>query len=275
MDRYRVKPGETIDLNDYDPADKALIDTGDGKADKAAGKERYLELNARLEELQELLYAEGKHKLLIVLQAMDAGGKDSAIRSVFEGCNPQGVTVTSFKVPTEEERGHDYLWRVHQHTPKSGMISVFNRSHYEDVLVVRVKGFVPEAQWQKRFGHIRNFEQLLADEGTTVLKFFLNVSRDEQKQRFQDRLDRPDKHWKFRMGDLDDRVLWGEFQGAYQDMLNRTSTEDAPWYIVPADRKWYRDVVISQILVNTLEGLQMAYPAPEEDVDFATVTIPD
>ncbi len=267
IDTYRVKPGSKVDLSKWDPDDRGDF------ADKAAGKAAFVALNARLEALQELLYAEGKRRLLIVLQAMDAGGKDSSIRHIFDGTNPQGVKVRSFKAPTERERAHDYLWRVHPHVPGDGEIAIFNRSHYEDVLVVRVKELVPKARWSKRYAHIRNFEQLLADEGTTILKFYLHISKQEQKERFQDRLDQPHKHWKFRKGDLDDRALWGAYRQAYEAMLEETSTDDAPWYVIPANRKWYRNYLISRILVETLEGLDMAFPAAEEGLD--EIVIPD
>lgn len=222
---------------------------------------------AELVELQKRLFADGSKSVLFVLQAMDAAGKDSTIRSVFSGLNPAGVDVNPFGVPTEEERGHDYLWRIHQHAPADGRIGVFNRSHYEDVLVVRVKGFAPEKVWRRRYDHIANFEQMLADEGTTIIKVFLQVSRDEQKERFRERLDRPDKNWKFRAGDLDDRRLWPEFMEAYTDALEKTSTDDAPWYVVPADRKWARNVCIARILRHHLEQINPQYPKPEEGLD--------
>jgi PPK2 family polyphosphate:nucleotide phosphotransferase len=264
--RYLVKPGEKIDLGKRSPNDSACC-----KGGKEAGRLELGELNSRLEELQEKLYAEHKHKVLIVLQAMDAGGKDGTIRHVFDGVNPQGVKVAGFKVPTEKELDHDYLWRVHRHTPGRGEIVIFNRSHYEDVLVVRVKGFVPGPVWRRRYRHIREFEKLLADEGTTILKFFLHIDRKEQKERFQARLDTPHKQWKFRRGDLDDRKLWGSYMKAYADALSKTSTEYAPWYIIPSNRKWYRNLVISRILVDTLEGLDMEYPAPEEGLDSISI----
>lgn len=222
---------------------------------------------AELVELQKRLYADGSSSVLVVLQAMDAAGKDSTIRSIFSGLNPAGVDVNPFGVPTDEERAHDYLWRIHQHAPADGQIGVFNRSHYEDVLVVRVKGFAPEKIWKKRYGHIANFEQLLVDEGTTIIKIFLNVSRDEQKERFEERLERADKNWKFRAGDLDDRALWPQFMEAYTDALEATSTHDAPWYVVPADRKWARNVCIARILRHHLEEIDPQYPDPEPGLD--------
>jgi PPK2 family polyphosphate:nucleotide phosphotransferase len=262
MSIYRVEQGTVVDLGRIDPRDRSQFDGGkDEAAEVTSG------LNDRLEELQELLYAEGKQRVLVVLQAMDAGGKDGTIRHVFDGVNPQGVKVAGFKKPSEKELAHDYLWRVHRHTPGKGEIVIFNRSHYEDVLVVRVKNLVPKEVWSRRYEHINAFEKLLADEGTTILKFFLHISKDEQKERFQSRLDRPHKQWKFRKGDLDDRALWDDFQQAYEAMLSKTSTASAPWFVIPADRKWYRNLVISRILVETLEGLNMQYPVPEQDLD--------
>jgi PPK2 family polyphosphate:nucleotide phosphotransferase len=224
-----------------------------------------------LEHLQELLYAESKHKVLIVLQAMDTGGKDGTIRHVFEGVNPQGVKVAGFKVPTPKELAHDYLWRVHKHTPGSGEIVIFNRSHYEDVLVVRVHDLVPREVWSRRYEHIRAFEKLLADEGTTVLKFYLHIDLAEQKERLQERLDQPDKNWKFSIGDLKERARWDQYLAAYQQALQETSTEYAPWYIVPANRKWYRNLVISTIIINKLKSLDMSYPEAEEGLEDVVI----
>jgi PPK2 family polyphosphate:nucleotide phosphotransferase len=224
------------------------------------------ELNGELQTLQELLYAENKHKVLVVLQAMDTGGKDGTIRRVFDGVNPQGVKVASFKVPTPEELAHDFLWRVHKLVPGRGEMVIFNRSHYEDVLVVRVHGLVPEPVWKRRYDQINDFERMLAETGTAILKFFLYIDLDEQKERLQARLDDPTKHWKFNVGDLAERKLWNEYIKAYEDVLERTSTEYAPWYVVPANRKWYRDLVISTVLVETLKGLKMEYPKPKDDL---------
>lgn len=266
MDGYRIEPGRAVDLRQFDPADS----TGFAE-DKDEGEKATKRLNRRLEELQELLYAEGKHKVLIMLQAMDTGGKDGVIRHVFDGTNPQGVRVASFKRPTPEELAHDYLWRVHRHTPASGHITIFNRSHYEDVLVVRVHGLVPAERWAARYDHINAFEKLLADEGTLILKFFLNISREEQRRRLQARLDEPTKRWKFAKGDLAERARWDDYTAAYEAVLSSTSTPWAPWYVIPADRKWYRNLVISQILVESLEGLNMAYPQPEEELDGVVI----
>jgi PPK2 family polyphosphate:nucleotide phosphotransferase len=217
------------------------------------------------------LFAEHKHKVLIILQAMDAGGKDGTIRHVFEGVNPAGVRVASFKSPTPEELDHDFLWRIHKVVPASGEMVIFNRSHYEDVLVVRVHNIVPPEVWSKRFDQINEFERTLAESGTTILKFYLHIDLDEQKERLQARLDDPAKHWKFRLGDLEERKLWPDYMEAFEDVLSKTSTDHAPWYIVPANRKWFRDLVISTVLVETLEGLKMKYPESEENLDGVVI----
>ncbi len=206
-----------------------------------------------------------------MLQAMDTGGKDGAIRKVFEGVNPQGVHVANFKKPTEEELAHDYLWRVHSHTPGDGEIAVFNRSHYEDVLVVRVLELAPEEVWRPRYDHIVAFEQLLVDEGTTIVKFYLHISKEEQAERLQVRLDDPAKRWKFNTGDLEHRKLWDDYMAAFEEAIARTSTTQAPWYVVPANHKWYRDIVIARTLVATLRGLDLHYPPPEDDLDGVVI----
>jgi PPK2 family polyphosphate:nucleotide phosphotransferase len=260
VDRYRVKPGGRVDLREWDPNDKSVFPVG-----KKEGRKWLLEINQRLEELQELLYAEHRHKVLIVLQAMDTGGKDGVIRHVFEGVNPQGVRVASFKKPTPEELDHDFLWRVHKRVPAKGEIVIFNRSHYEDVLVVRVHNLVPEAIWSKRYDHINSFERMLADEGTTILKFFLHIDLDEQKERLQARLDEPHKRWKFDPEDLEKRKLWPEYMKAYEDAIGKTSADWAPWYIVPANRKWYRNLMVGTVITETLEDLNLCYPEPEFD----------
>lgn len=260
------KAGSKVNLKDYDPAYK-----GDYDKDRARAEERQLE--ARLALLQEKLYAEGVQSLLIVLQAMDAGGKDSAIRKVFDNVNPQGVRVTSFKAPTAEELAHDFLWRVHQHVPPKGYIGIFNRSHYEDVLVVRVNQLVPKAVWQKRYDQINDFERLLTAGGTRILKFYLHISKAEQKERFQERLDNPEKHWKFSRGDLPVREKWDAYRQAYEAMLTHCNTAIAPWHIVPANRKWYRNLVVTRAIVEMLEDMNPQYPPPEPGLD--EVVIPD
>lgn len=261
MQRYRVEPGRKVDLSEIDPRSTATYD-----GDKGEAREELLDLNQRLEVLQEELWAEAKHKVLVVLQGMDTSGKDGTIRHVFEGVNPLGVRVAAFKAPTEEERAHDFLWRVHPTVPGNGEIVIFNRSHYEDVLVARVRGLVPPEVWKPRFDQINDFERLLTQTGTVVLKFFLYISKDEQKERLQARLDDPLKHWKFRKGDLEDRALWDDYIAAYEDALSRTSQDHAPWYVVPSDRKWYRNLVIATILVEALEKLDIQVPPAEEDL---------
>jgi PPK2 family polyphosphate:nucleotide phosphotransferase len=260
MNRYRVKPDSRMDLGEWDPNDKSAFPEG-----KNEGRKRLLELNERLEELQELLYAEHKHKVLIVLQAMDTGGKDGTIRHVFEGVNPQGVRVASFKKPTSEELDHDFLWRVHKQVPGKGEIVVFNRSHYEDVLVVRVHNLAPKEVWSKRYDHINGFERMLVDEGTTILKFFLHIDLDEQKERLQARLDEPNKRWKFNPDDLKERKLWPKYVKAYEETISKTSTSWAPWYIVPANRKWYRNLIVGTVIIEALEDLNMRHPEPQFD----------
>lgn len=257
---YRVKPGGKVHLDKIDPDDQRFF-----KGDKEAGKAALTPLVAELGRLQNLLYAQGKQKLLVVLQAMDTAGKDGTIRDVFAGMDALGVKVVAFKAPSELELAHDYLWRVHSQLPRSGEVTVFNRSHYEDVIVVRVRGYTPKERWSKRYDHIRHFEQMLADEGTTIVKIFLHISKDEQRERLQARLDDPHKRWKFNPADLEDRALWGDYQKAYEDALSKTSTEAAPWYVIPANRKWYRNLVISKILIDTLKGLKMQFPKPDFD----------
>lgn len=261
MKRYRIAPGSKVNLSRYDPDDTSEAPGGKLKTEKI-----FAELNERLEIFQERLWAEHKHKVLVVLQGMDTSGKDGVIRKVFEGVNPLGVRVAAFKAPTEEELDHDFLWRVHSQVPGRGEIVIFNRSQYEDILVPRVRRLVPQKVWKARYGQINDFEGLLADTGTTILKFFLYISKKEQKQRLQERLDDPEKRWKFRKGDLEDRALWDEYMKAYEDLLGRTSTDHAPWYVVPADKKWYRDLVIATVLDKILEKLKIGRPEPKEDL---------
>ncbi|MGH3649256.1 MAG: polyphosphate kinase 2 family protein, partial [Acidimicrobiia bacterium] len=251
-----------VDLSRHDPDAKTGFEGG-----KSEGKAALPGYNKRLSALQRRLWAESARSVLVVLQAMDTGGKDGTIRHVFTGVNPQGVRVTGFGKPSERELARDYLWRVHRNTPRDGIIKIFNRSHYEDVLVVRVQGLVPEEQWSKRYRHIREFERLLTDEGTSMVKLFLHISKDEQRARLQARLDEPDKNWKFNQDDLGKRALWDEYQKAYEDALTETSTEYAPWYVIPANRKWYRNLVVSSILIETLEKIGPQFPEPEENLD--------
>ena len=265
--RWRVPEGTSLSLARIDPRSTAGA-PGPKEATRAASEG----LRERLVEQQARLYAERRQSLLVVLQAMDTGGKDGAIRNVFSGVNPQGVTVTPFKAPTEEELAHDFLWRVHRAAPAQGQIAVFNRSHYEDVLVVRVHGLVAPKVVRARYGQIRAFEANLAAAGTRIVKLYLHISADEQRARLQARLDDPAKHWKFALGDLDERKLWPDYQRAFRDAIAKTSTAPAPWYVVPADRKWYRDWAILTILTQTLDAMDPRYPPPAEDLAGVVVS---
>lgn len=264
---YRIAADSPLDWSNHDPGAKTGF-----QGRKKDGKAALTDLNRRLSGLQRRLWAESQQSLLVVLQAMDTGGKDGTIRHVFRGVNPQGVHVRSFQVPSEWELAHDYLWRAHRHTPENGAITIFNRSHYEDVLVVRVRDLVSPEVWRRRYRHIREFERMLVDEGTRIVKIYLNISRDEQAERLQARLDEPDKNWKFSRDDLEHRKLWDEFRGAYQEAIAETSTDFAPWYVVPANRKWYRNLAVSSILIQTLESMNPLYPEPEEDLDTVVIT---
>ena len=261
MKRYLIKPGSKVNLREWDPSDRSGFDGSKNEAEK-----QMVSLNRELETLQELLYAQHLHKLLIVLQGMDTSGKDGTIRQVFEGVNPQGIRVASFKIPTPEELDHDYLWRAHAYVPVKGEIVIFNRSHYEDVLIVRVHNLVPTEVWKRRYKQIRYFEQMLFEEGTKILKFFLHISSDEQKERLQARLDDPEKRWKFNPDDLLERKRWDEYMVAYEDAIRETSTKVAPWYIVPSNRNWHRNLVVAQTIVETLKELKMEYPQSQEDL---------
>jgi PPK2 family polyphosphate:nucleotide phosphotransferase len=256
---YIAKPGKKIRLDKL-----STNDTGKFKDKETALAAARKNLD-RLDDLQEKLYAEAKHGVLIVLQAMDGGGKDGTIDFVFSGVNPQGCQVTSFKVPSSLELSHDYLWRVHEAAPARGMIGIFNRSHYEDVLVTRVKNIIDAPRAKKRFHHINEFERLLVDEGTTVLKFMLHISKDEQKERLIARQNEKAKWWKFNPGDIDARKDWDAYQRAYEDAINHTSTNHAPWYVIPADKKWYRNFAISDLIVKAMEKLDLKLPKVTDD----------
>ena len=253
--RWRVRPGGPAGIAGRHPGD--LEGAPGSRQETEAAKSEQMEA---LAGLQDRLWAEARRSLLVVLQGVDAAGKDGAIKHVFRGVNPQGVHVTSFKVPTHAEAAHDFLWRVHAAAPAAGEIGIFNRSHYEDVLVVRVHGLVPEQQWRARYDHIIAFERLLAHGGTTVVKLFLHISPDEQDRRLADRLQRPDKRWKLQESDFLERSRWDDYQAAYEEALTRTSTEHAPWYVVPADHKWFRDWVVGEILLDTLSAMDPRYP---------------
>jgi PPK2 family polyphosphate:nucleotide phosphotransferase len=266
-DRWLVPPGAPFSLADRDPRDTTGAPGG-----KKDTKKSLEELSARLAALQDPLYAESRQSLLVVLQAMDAGGKDGTVKHVFRGVNPQGVRVTSFKEPTPLELAHDFLWRVHANTPHHGEIGIFNRSHYEDVLIVRVEDLVPESVWRRRYRHINHFEWLLHDSNTRVIKLYLHISREEQAERLQARLADPCKHWKFDPGDLRKRERWDDYMAAYEEAIQRTSVEHAPWYVVPADRKWFRNWAVSRIVIETLEEMDPQYPEPAENLDGIEVT---
>ena len=257
LERYWVKPGAEVDLVKIDGNEKVLF--------KGVGKEeiqrQFDELQTELQELQKRLYAQNKHRILVVMQAMDTGGKDGCIKHVFSRIDPQGIHVRSFKTPSEEELSYDFLWRVHSKVPHRGQLVIFNRSHYEDIIAVRVKKIYPDEVWKRRQRHVVEFERMLAEEGTTIVKIFLHISKDEQKRRLEARLADPAKHWKINPEDLVDRARWDDFMSAYEDVMQKTSTEHAPWYVVPADRKWYRNLCVARIMLDTLKKLNMEYPA--------------
>jgi PPK2 family polyphosphate:nucleotide phosphotransferase len=260
MELTPVAPRGRLRLADADAAPPRGLPHGDALHEALAAEV------AELGRLQSVLYADRRYALLVVLQGRDASGKDGTIRNVFDGCNPMGCRVASFGVPTAAELSHDYLWRIHAALPPRGFIGIFNRSHYEDVLAVRVHDLVDRATWRRRYAHINAFERMLAEERTVVLKFFLHVSRDEQRRRLEDRLTDPRKNWKFRVGDLDDRALWHEYSRAYRDALRRCSTPWAPWYVVPADSKTARNLLVTRTINRALRKLDLAYPRVARDV---------
>lgn len=265
IQKYRIKPNSKFQMKDIDPSSK------EGVKNRESCETRFAEMSQLIVDLQQVLYAENKHSLLVVLQATDTGGKDGTIRHVFGPLNPQGVRVHSFKAPTAEELGHDFLWRIHSKVPQKGMIGIFNRSHYEDVLIARVHNLAPKKVIKDRYEQINTFEKYLSDNRVTILKFCLHISKEEQKERLQSRLDRPDKHWKFSSGDLAERKLWDEYQKAFGKAVSECSTEWAPWYVIPSDRKWYRNYVIAEIVLKTLEGLKLQFPAPEQGLDSIVI----
>jgi PPK2 family polyphosphate:nucleotide phosphotransferase len=265
--RYRVEPGSRLKLADVDPDESEHYQRKKDVAD-ALKQQRQ-----RIADLQARLYGEKARSLLIVLQAMDTGGKDGTIKGVFQGVNPQGCQVWSFKAPSNEEADHDFLWRYHQKVPPRGMIHIFNRSHYEDVLIVRVKALVPEETWRPRYQAINQFEQALTLAGVTVLKFMLHISKDEQKRRLESRLADPDKRWKFSGNDLKERALWDDYQRAFEDAVSECTTPHAPWYVIPANRKWYRNLVVARTIADTLAAMDPQYPPAEQGLD--KVVVPD
>src|SRR5262245_649483 len=258
-DHCLVKPGKKADLDDRDPG---ATPGCRGKEDAEQALAKNLK---KLDELQFALYAEQKRALLVVLQAMDTGGKDGVIRHVFTGFNPLNLRVAAFKVPTPEEASHDFLWRIHRAVPGRGEIGVFNRSHYEDVLVVRVYQLIDKDVWSRRYDRINQFEKELQEGGTEIVKLFLHISKDEQKERLQARLDDPDRRWKFSLGDLEERKLWPKYMEAYEDALTRCNTRSAPWYVIPANKKWYRNLAASQILLEHLEEMKPRFPVSDLD----------
>jgi PPK2 family polyphosphate:nucleotide phosphotransferase len=266
MNSFLVAPGRRVQLKE-----SVANQGGQFPGGKPAAEEQLKKLIRELEDLQYLLFAEHRQKVLVVLQGVDASGKDGVIRRVFGQLDPQGVRVASFKAPTQGELAHDYLWRIHQQVPGYGQLTIFNRSHYEDVLVVRVHNMVPPSVWKKRFAQINDFERMLSEEGTTILKLFLHISKDEQKKRLENRLKDPTKNWKFDPADLRERERWSDYQKAYEDVFNKTSTFCAPWHIIPANHKWFRNVTIASILVGALKGLKMRFPKPK--VDLSTIVV--
>ena len=260
-DTFRVEPGTKVKLSEFDPGGK-----GEEK-DLAAVQQELATLTKRLAELQYLMYAECKRSFLIVLQALDAGGKDGTVRHVIGSMNPQSATVQAFKTPSAEEMAHDYLWRIHKVTPAKGQVVVFNRSHYEDVLVVRVHNLVPKEVWSKRYDEINDFERQLSDSGTHIIKFFLHIDKKEQLARFKQRLDDPAKQWKISEFDYKEREFWDDYQKAYEDAISRCSTDYAPWYVIPSNRKWFRNLVISRVLVKVLESMDMQFPQPTVNIE--------
>ncbi|MFL7840492.1 MAG: polyphosphate kinase 2 family protein [Candidatus Promineifilaceae bacterium] len=262
---HKLEPGQEVNLAEISADGKKYHDNRD------LAEKEFKTLRKEFRDLQARLYAEDKQQLLLVFQAMDAGGKDGTIRVITQGVNPQGVRVTSFKAPSKIELAHDFLWRIHLHTPARGMISIFNRSHYEDVLVVRVDNLVPESVWRPRYEHINNFEKLLVDSKTTILKFYLHIDKDEQRERFQERVDIQEKNWKFSFEDLEKRKQWDDYMAAYEEMLEKTTTSYAPWYVIPANQNWYRNLAIERIIVGTLNELNPQYPSPERDLNGVIV----
>jgi PPK2 family polyphosphate:nucleotide phosphotransferase len=257
VDRYIVKPGEPFSLARRDPR------TANGSVDKEAAKVQAAEDAAAIDALQDRLFAEGQRALLVVLQGIDCSGKDGTVRAVFNACGPIGVRIAPFKAPTEDELAHDYLWRVHKACPPKGYIGIFNRSHYEDVLVVKVKGYASPKAIERRYEEINAFEKMLTDNGTTILKFMLHISKEEQAKRLTERIEKPEKRWKFNPADLEDRKLWDDYMAAYETALARCSTAHAPWHVIPADRNWQRNAAVARIVRQTLEDMNPQYPEPK------------
>ena len=263
---YKAPHGQKNILSEYNPDGNVRV-----KLDEKAAKKQFNKHVKQITHLQRLLYAQHKQKLLLIFQAMDTGGKDGTIRNVFNGVDPHGIRVISFKAPTQQELDRDYLWRIHQHVPAKGEIVIFNRSHYEDVVTVGARALQPQAVWEKRYDHINDFERMLTDEGCTILKFFLHISRDEQKMRLKSRLDTPKKHWKFEQADLEARELWNEYLHGYNEAIEKTSTSWAPWYVIPSNNKWFRNWLVSGIILETLTHLDLDYPELDFDPSMMEV----
>jgi PPK2 family polyphosphate:nucleotide phosphotransferase len=271
MNVYRIKPGSRLALNRFDPDDTGSYKKNeDGKAKAKAAAAEFI---ATLDQLQERLYANRTRALLIILQGMDTSGKDGTIKHVMSGVNPQGCRVASFKAPSEKELEHDFLWRIHQEVPPKGYIGIFNRSHYEDVLITRVHGLVSDKVAVQRFNQINEFEELLVESGTTIIKLFLHISKDEQKERLTERVRDPEKRWKFSEGDLEERKLWDEYMTAFEDVIAATSTDRAPWYVVPANRKWYRNFLVAELVVQALTAMKLSTPPEPKGVNFDQLKI--
>ncbi|OYY50249.1 MAG: polyphosphate kinase [Methylophilaceae bacterium 17-44-8] len=268
LDRYKVKSNNKFSLKSIAPSDKS--ERSDSKANDLLTLEK---LATEINALQDILHAQAKHKVLLILQGMDASGKDGTVKHVFSECDPLGIRLASFKAPSAEELAHDYLWRVHQQVPKKGEIVIFNRSHYEDVLIVKVHDWIDEAECKRRYAQINDFERMLTETGTIIIKCFLHISKEEQKGRMLERLEDPTKTWKFNPNDLNERAIWSKYMVAYENALQATSTNEAPWYVIPADSKTNRNLLISKILLNTLQSLNLAYPpVPPE---YHTITVED
>jgi PPK2 family polyphosphate:nucleotide phosphotransferase len=261
LERFRVPPGARVKLDEFDTTFK---NHHEGHKEAEKDIEQYCE---RLRDLQELFYADGRRSLLICLQALDSGGKDGTIKHILGSMNPQGCKVAAFKQPTPEEHSHDFLWRIHPHAPARGQVTIFNRSHYEDVLIARVHNLVPKEIWSRRYARINAFEEGLVEDDTHILKFFLHISKEEQLKRFKDRLDDPSKRWKISEADYKERTYWDSYTKAFEDALSRCSTEHAPWFIIPADYKWFRDLAVARIIVEHLEGLKLTFPPPSVDIE--------
>ncbi len=269
MHPFLISPGSDMHLRNMPTRDETLFPD----LNKSEGKALLKDMLDEIHELQTRLYAEEKHRFLVVFQAMDTGGKDGTIRNVFQSMSPQGIRVASYKAPSQRELAHDFLWRIHSQVPENGETVVFNRSHYEDIVAVRVREIYPEERWRNRYRHVMDFERMLSDEGTKIIKIFLNISKEEQKERLQARLDDPAKHWKFNPADLSDRKLWDTYMDVYSDVIAQTSTEQCPWYVVPADRKWYRNLIVAQIVIDALKSLDMQYP--KVDFDPSEIVVGD